>query len=68
MPKFVHYGWKYTSFPELTVPYPNQTLKTVFSKTIRQKLKLNIFSYRVSLALSEYNLTFDFLVVYFLSN
>ena len=47
--------------PELvSVSYPNQTLKTNFSKTPRQKLKLNIHSYRVGLDLSEYNFTFNF--------
>ena len=48
-------------FPELvSVPYLNQTLKTKFSKTPRQKLKVNMYSYRVSLVLSEYNFTFNF--------
>ena len=41
-------------------PYPNQTLKTNFSKTPLQNLKLNIHSYRISLALSEYYFTFNF--------
>ena len=44
----------------LTVPYPNQTLKTSFSKTLRPKLKVNICSYRTSSALSEYNFNFKF--------
>ena len=41
-------------------PYRNQTLKTNFSKSLRQKLKLNKFSYLVNHALSEYNFTFNF--------
>ena len=50
----------YTCFPELvSVPYSNQILETNFSKTTRQKLKLNIYFYRVSLALSEYNFTIN---------
>ena len=40
--------------------YSNQTLKTNFSKTTQQKLKVNIYSYRVSLAQPEYNFTFNF--------
>ena len=42
------------------VPYPDQTLKTNFSKTPRQKLKVNIYSYRESLALTEYIFTLNF--------
>ena len=50
-----------SNFAELvSVPYPNQTLKTNFSKTPLQKLKANIYSCRVSLAQSEYNFTFNF--------
>ena len=50
-----------STFAELVyVQYPNQTLKTNISKTPRQKLKVNIDSYRESLALSEYNFTFSF--------
>ena len=57
---------RYSCFPELvSVPYPNQTLKTNFSKNTRQKLKRNIYSYRVSLALTEYNFTFNFCRVFF---
>ena len=41
-----------------TEPYLNQTLKPNFSKTPRQKLKVNIYSCRVGLSLSEYNFTF----------
>ena len=41
-------------------PYPNQTLKTKFSKTAQQKLKVNMNSYRVSLVLSEHTVTFKF--------
>ena len=51
----------YSYFAEfVSVLYPYRTLKTNFSKTPRQKLKVNIYSYRVSLALSEYNFTFNF--------
>ena len=46
-----------------SVPYRN--LKINFSITTRQKLKLNIYTYRVSLALSEYNFTFKFCRVVF---
>ena len=42
------------------VLYSYQTFKTNYSKTSRQKFKVNIYSYRASLALSEYNLTFNF--------
>ena len=50
----------YTCFPELvSVPNYNQTLKTDFSKTPRHKLKLIIYTYKVNLALSEYNLNFN---------
>ena len=56
----------YSCFPKLvsyyrSVPCPNQTLK----KTPRQKLKVNAYSYRVNLALSEYNFTFNFYRVVF---
>ena len=51
----------YTCFPELvSVPYDNQTMKTNISKTPRQKLKVNTYSYRVGFVLSEYNFTFNF--------
>ena len=43
-----------------SVPYPNQTLKRDFSKTLRYKLKVNIYSYRVRLVLSEYDFIFNF--------
>ena len=46
--------------PYRSVLYPNETLNTNFSKTSRQKLKLNIYSYRVNLALSEYNFILNF--------
>ena len=49
----------YICFPELvSVPCPNQTLETEISKTPRPKLKLNKHSFRVDLALSEYNFNF----------
>ena len=41
-------------------PNPNQTLKTNCSKNPPQKLKLKLYSYRVSLVLSEYNFTLNF--------
>ena len=44
----------------VSVPYPDQTLKTNFSNTPRQKFKVNAYSYRTNLALSEYNFTFNF--------
>ena len=37
----------------------DQIFKSKFSKTTRQKFKINILSYRVNLALSEYSLTFN---------
>ena len=39
--------------------------KGYFSKTLRQKLKVNIYSYREVLALSECNFTFNFCRVVF---
>ena len=43
---------EYTCFPELvTVPYPNQNLKTNFSKTTRPKLKVKLYSDRAWLTL-----------------
>ena len=51
----------YSCFPELvTVPYPNQTFKTNFSKTTRQKLKVKLYSDRAWLTLLENILTFNF--------
>ena len=42
----------YSCYPELVfVAYPNQTLKADLSKTPRQKLKANIYSYRARLTL-----------------
>ena len=38
----------------------NNTLKTNFSKTPQQKLKVKLYSNRVGLSLSEYNFTFNF--------
>ena len=58
--KTIHSLW-YSTFADIvSVPYPNQTLKTNYSKTPRQKFIVNIYSHRVSLALSEYNFTFNF--------
>ena len=62
----IHATIRYSSFPELvSIPYPNQTLKVDFSKSPRQKLKLNIYSCRASLTLSEYNFTFKLCQVLF---
>ena len=56
----------HSTFTELvSVPYPNCTLETNFSKTTRQKLQLKVYSYRVTLALSEYNFAFNFCRVVF---
>ena len=41
-------------------PYHNQTLKTNFSKTSRQKLRVKVYFDRAMLALSEYNFIFKF--------
>ena len=42
----------FTFFLELvSIPYPNQTLQTNFSKTTRQKLKVKLDSGRVMLVL-----------------
>ena len=41
-------------------PYPNQTLKTNFSKNPRQKLKVKLYSDRAKLTLQEYIFTFKF--------
>ena len=48
-----------------TEPYLHHSLKTYFSKTTRQKLKVNVYSYRASLVLSEFNFTFNFCRVVF---
>ena len=51
----------YSCYPELvSVSYLNQTLKTDFSKNLRQKFKVKLYSYGVNLILSEYNVTFNF--------
>ena len=43
---------RYNCFPELdSIPYPNQTLKTNFSKTPRQKSKVKLYSDRTRLTL-----------------
>ena len=42
------------------VPYLNQILELNFSITTRQILKVNMYSDRINLALSEYNFTFNF--------
>ena len=47
--------------PEIIpLPYLNQYLKSNIIITARQKSKVNIYAYRVSLVLSEYNFTFNF--------
>ena len=43
-----------------TVPYFYKTKKSKFSKTTRQKFKMYIYTYRIDLALSEYDFTFNF--------
>ena len=51
------------SFSELVpepVPYLNQTFRSKFSKTTRQKFKMYIHFYRTYLALSHYSFTFSF--------
>ena len=46
-------------------PCPYLTLVEFFSKFLRQKLKVTIYSYRASLALSEFNFTFELCRVVF---
>ena len=42
-------------FTELvSAPYPYQTLKTSFSKTLPQKFKVNIYSYNANTVFSKY--------------
>ena len=43
-----------------SVPYPNQTSIPYYSKAPRQISKLSIYSYKISITLSEYNFTFNF--------
>ena len=60
LPSKIGYHPRTTALSPNLYPYLNQPLKINFSITTRQKLKANIFSYRVSLALSEYSFAFNF--------
>ena len=59
-PYYCSYFNELVYIPYRTVTYPYLTLKTTFSKTLRYKLKVNIYSYWLNLVLSEYNFTFNF--------